>query len=284
MQQQVLRLNTSIAISIFQNDGGGTREICAPYVSLLECQRWINENILSAVATHECAVGYVIGRSIKNHALPHLGAKAVLTIDIEKFFPTIRFPRVVAIFHQLGYSTEVSTSLARLCCLDGVLPQGAPTSPALSNIVCNSLDRKLAKLSIEANLNYTRYADDMCFSGDHVSRNSLRLIEKTLASEGFKLNKTKTRLHSTFNNLKVVTGINVALEKLSLPKPFKREISKDLYHIEKYGLQSHLAKRKIRDASYLQSLLGKVGYWLFIEPDNLHAQHYRQVLMRFLSA
>lgn len=261
---------------------GGKREIRAPYLSLLECQRWINDNILSALIPHASATGYVTGRSIRDHASPHVNADFVLTIDLENFFPTIDFSRVISVFRGLGYSGQVSLSLAKLCCLDNVLPQGAPTSPSLSNIVCKRLDEKLEHISVELGLRYTRYADDMCFSGAEIKKHNLNEIKKIVNSEGFRVKKTKTHLHAPQSNLKLVTGVNVALGKLSLPKPYKRAISTDLYHIEKHGLRSHLAKRKIRDPNYLQTLLGKVGYWLFIEPDNKHAQHYRQVLTKFI--
>ncbi|MDO9164475.1 MAG: reverse transcriptase domain-containing protein [Rhodoferax sp.] len=261
---------------------GGKREIRAPYVSLLECQRWINDNILSAMVPHACATGYVIGRSIRDHASPHVNADFVLTIDLENFFPSIKFSRVLSIFRGLGYSAQVSSSLAKLCCLDNALPQGAPTSPSLSNIVCRRLDEKLEDMSSEVGLRYTRYADDMCFSGAAIRKITLSKVEKIVCSEGFRIKKAKTHLHTPQSNLKLVTGINVALGKLSLPKPYKRAISTDLYHIEKHGLRSHLAKKKIRDPSYLETLLGKVGYWLFIEPENSHAQHYQRVLKRFI--
>lgn len=261
---------------------GGKREIRAPYQSLMECQRWINDNILSALAPHACAMGYVTGRSARDHASPHINSDFVLTIDLENFFPTIDFSRVISIFRGLGYSGQVSTSLAKLCCLDNVLPQGAPTSPALSNIVCKDLDEKLERFAVELGLRYTRYVDDMCFSGPEIKKHTLNEIEKIISSEGFRIKKEKTHLHTRQSNLKLVTGINVALGKMSLPKPYKRAISTDLFHIEKHGLRSHLAKKKIRDPNYLQTLLGKVGYWLFIEPDNKHAQHYRQVLTQFI--
>ena len=262
---------------------GGRREIRAPYLSLLECQRWINDNILSALSPHACATGYVTGRSIRDHASPHVDAGFVLTIDLENFFPTISFSRVISIFRGLGYSGQVSTSLAKLCCLDNVLPQGAPTSTSLSNIVCKRLDEKLERFAIESGLRYTRYVDDMCFSGGEIKKHTLDEIEKIVSSEGFRTNKSKTHLHAPRSNLKLVTGVNVALGKMSLPKSYKRAISTDLFHIEKYGLRSHLAKRKIRDPNYIEALVGKVGYWLFIEPENKRAQHYKQVLAQFVN-
>jgi retron-type reverse transcriptase len=235
------------------------------------------------VPVHDAARGYVRKKSIVDHAVPHVGSKEVLTVDLRNFFPSIKFARVFAIFRDIGYTRDVSFSLARLCCLDGALPQGAPTSPNLSNIVCRRLDFRISRMCQRLGVSYTRYADDLCFSGDSIPASLLHSLNAIIQSEGFDINENKTRMHSKTSNRKMVTGLNVAHSGVRLPQDYKRAISLDLYHIERHGLLSHLAKRKITDPAYLSKLLGKVGFWLQIEPENSLAARHKEVLKTFIS-
>ena len=262
---------------------GKKRLISAPFASLLSCQRWINNQILSKLPIHEAASGYVHGKSIIDHAQPHLGDKEVLTLDLKDFFPSISLARVIALFRDVGYTHSISLTLAKLCCLDNCLPQGAPTSPALSNIICCRLDDRISVLCKKLNVSYSRYADDLCFSANTLPRSFPRMIGNLVKSEGFLINNQKTRKYERNNTLKRVTGLNVAFDDLRLPKKFKRQISLDLHHIEAHGLLSHLAKRKIHDPSYLSRLLGKVVYWLHIEPENEKAESYKRILLGHIS-
>ena len=262
---------------------GGKRTIHAPHQSLLYCQQWINNNILSQLPKHGCAVGYVQGLSVRNHASPHLGSKEVLVVDLKDFFPSIKLPRVISLFRILGYTAEVSVVLAKLCCLNGMLPQGAATSPSLSNLICRRLDSRLASLSAKVGASYTRYADDMCFSAEHLPQSFPIFVNKICSEEGFALNTKKTRRYSKTSNLQIVTGINVSADKLRLPKAYTRDLKLQLYHINKHGLLSHMAKRKIKGQNYLETLLGKVEYWTFIEPENPDAIRYKEQLLSLLS-
>lgn len=262
---------------------GKKRAISAPFPSLLECQRWINNHILSPLPVHKSARGYIRSKSIVDHAQPHLGPKEVLTVDLKDFFPSISLARVIALFREIGYTKDVSLTLAKLCCLNSALPQGAPTSPTLSNIICRRFDSRIAKMCQKLGVTYTRYADDLCFSGDTIPDSLLHSVNKIAISEGFAINPQKTRTHSRNSTHKLVTGLNVAFDELRLPKAYKRSISLDLYHIEAHGLISHLAKRKIHDPSYLSTLLGKVGYWLQIEPGNKKAERYKEILKQYIA-
>jgi hypothetical protein len=127
---------------------GGYRSICAPYPALLECQQWINKNILEVVSLHSAAHGFCKSRSILTNASEHLGKHSLLKIDLKDFFPSIEKPRIINVFRNLGYNRKVSFYLAALCCLDDCLPQGAASSPALSNIVSFGLDVRLSALLI----------------------------------------------------------------------------------------------------------------------------------------
>lgn len=251
---------------------GGSREISAPYPALLECQQWINNNILAKIKPHSSAQGFIKNKSIINNAKPHLSQSCLLKVDIKDFFPTISFRRVMKIFQNLGYPQNISFYLSSLCCLNGALPQGAATSPSLSNIVLRRLDKRLSGISKKSELNYTRYADDMTFSGKQISGSFLKLIEKIINEEGFAVNNEKTRL-SRGNGKKIVTGLSVHGDELTIPNPYKREIKQEVYYILKYGLFSHLSKKKIKDPFYIDSLLGKLAFWKWVEPDNAFANN-----------
>ena len=127
-------------------------------------QWWILDNILSNVTMAENVFGFVQGRSAIDNATYHIGAAHILNVDIKQFFPSISADKIKIVFGSLGYSEEVSTMLAELCCLDERLPQGAPTSPALANMVLRELDEELSLLAAQYGRKYTRYADDLTFS------------------------------------------------------------------------------------------------------------------------
>ena len=138
--------------------------ISAPDKELQSIQTTINSRILSSVTMiHPAAVGFRSGHSVVDNASPHLGIRYVLKMDIHDFFFSIRSRRVKKTFEKIGYPENVSKVLGVVCCLYRHLPQGAPTSPALSNIVGYEMDKKLAALAEEYGLTYTRYADDLTF-------------------------------------------------------------------------------------------------------------------------
>lgn len=156
---------------------GGTRKISAPYPLLLSAQRWIYENILIKQLLHENCKGFIKDISIVDNARPHLNKKFLLKMDIKDFFPSIKINRVMSVFRVLGYTKKISYYLASICCSEGVLPQGAATSPYLSNIIAKRLDYRLNGLAKRFNLTYTRYADDLTFSGDNISIKIKEYIE-----------------------------------------------------------------------------------------------------------
>jgi retron-type reverse transcriptase len=249
---------------------GGKREIISPFPLLHEVQAWIFENILSKVGLHQASYGFVRGRSILDNAKVHLKKNELLTIDIKDFFGSINKKSVVSIFSDLGYSNLVSYNLASFCCLDDKLPQGACTSPALSNIIARRLDSRLAGLAKKLELSYTRYADDMSFSGIRVPRNVIRTIEAILDEEGFLPNKSKTKL-KVGNHRKIVTGLLVSGDKVKVPKAYKRNLRKEIHYIKIYGLSNHLKKMGEFDPLYIERLIGRLNYILYIEPDSAFA-------------
>ncbi|HCK7256245.1 retron St85 family RNA-directed DNA polymerase [Enterobacter bugandensis] len=252
---------------------GGYRKISSPYPSLRKCQTWIHEKLLYSLRTHKNAFAYKKGKSIIDNAEQHLNNHFLLKIDIKDFFPSIPINWVIKLFDSLGYAKNVSYALASLCCLDGCLPQGGITSPSLSNILLYPLDERLSKLALKFNLKYSRYADDMVFSGEAIPSKFISYVTDIIESYGFILNKEKTKL---LNNTKqkIVTGIDVSKDKLQLPRKTRREIRKTMHYIKKYGIFSHIDNEKIKDPNYIKSLEGKIRFWLQVEPDNQEARSY----------
>ncbi len=255
---------------------GGRRLISAPYPALLECQRWVNANVLAGTSIHESAHGYVSARHIVSNALPHAGAATLLKLDIKDFFPSISLRRVVWVFRSLGYADDVSFILGRLCTLNGTLPQGAATSPALSNIIARRMDARLKGLADKFQLSYTRYADDMTFSGDKIPLKFVSLVTLIVASEGFCINEKKTNL-ILGPGRRIVTGLQVN-ESLRPTRAFRRELRKEVYFVGKYGYRSHVAKLKKPYVSYIYSLRGKAAFWTWVDSQSEPARRSKHVL------
>ena len=251
---------------------GGYRMISAPDKDLQAIQSTIYSRILSSVTiVHPAAVGFRCGRSVVDNAAPHLGKRYVLKMDIHDFFGSIRSPRVRQTFKKIGYPENVSKVLGALCCLHRHLPQGAPTSPALSNIVGYEMDRKLAALAAEYGLTYTRYADDLTFSGDVFPKEQIiPRIKQIIRDEKFEPNHKKTRFINEYGR-KIITGVSVSSgAKLTIPKARKREIRKNVYFILTKGLAEHQRRIGSSDPVYLKRLIGELCYWRSIEPDNAY--------------
>jgi hypothetical protein len=209
---------------------GGVRTLSAPHRLLADAQRWILREILARLPVEEPAHGFVTGRSIVSNASPHCQRAVVVNLDLEGFFPGIGFGRVRSVFQRLGYSPAVATILGLLCTecprrqvtYDGVvyhvatgprgLPQGACTSPALSNQVARRLDRRLVGLARKLDVTYTRYADDLTFSGSDAMEGKLGYlmarVRHLVQDEGFAVNEAKTRVLRR-NTAQMVTGLVV---------------------------------------------------------------------------
>lgn len=253
---------------------GGYRDIDVPYPALLECQYWIYENILSKIKLNYCVHGFAKKKSIVTNAKIHLNQPELLKIDLEKFFPSISKNRVIAMFYRLGYPSEVAFYLASICCLDECLPQGAPTSPTISNIIAIRLDNRIFAFAKKFELKYTRYADDLAISGDKLPVKFIDYITKIIEDEGFKVNTSKTQLYNK-KGKRILTGVSISTDKLKAPKEYKRKLFQEIHYINKFGLYSHVTKKKIRNPYYLNSIIGKLNYVLNIEPDNKKALGFR---------
>lgn len=249
---------------------GGYREISAPYPTLLNIQKWIYENILLKLEVHDSAHGFIKHRSIISNAENHLSKKCILKIDLENFFPSIPINWVVNLFASLGYARNVSFYLASLCCLRNGLAQGAPTSPYLSNILIRNLDHRLKNFATKYELQYTRYADDIVFSGEFIPESIINVIYKIIEKYGLKVNKTKTTL-IIGDKQKIITGLSVSGDALKIPRKLKREIKQEVNFIKRFGFLSHASHLKISDPRYLSRLIGRLNFWLQVEPNSTFA-------------
>lgn len=208
---------------------GGKRLISAPMPRLKAAQYWILENILNKVPVHQAVHGFKLDRSIVTNAQGHVGKAVVINIDVKDFFPSVHYKRVKGLLQQLGYSEKIATILSLLCteavteeaAIDGrnyfiqkgnrVLPQGAPTSPAITNILCYKLDKRMQGLAAKHACHYTRYADDITFSFNDEGVSAQQLVwrmKKVLADEGFAVHPDKIRIMRK-GDRQEVTGIVV---------------------------------------------------------------------------
>lgn len=219
---------------------GAMRSIASPKPLLRKAQDWIRLNVLSKMVPHErVAMAFRPGKSIADNAKPHAGKAIVVRIDLKDFFPTINFARAKGLFQYVGYNEGVATLLALLCTeaprakavVHGktyyvatgprVLPQGACTSPDLSNFICRKLDVRLDGFAKSLGFTYTRYADDLVFSHDEARGNATLLIRvacSVIAAEGFEPNHDKTAIMRR-GGRQVVTGLVVN----DVPKVSRRD-------------------------------------------------------------
>ncbi|HUZ32941.1 MAG TPA: reverse transcriptase domain-containing protein [Xanthobacteraceae bacterium] len=229
---------------------GGTRLISAPAAGLKIVQQRL-AGILNGIYRPKRAVnGYVLGRNVITNAEPHVGARYILNVDLEDFFGSINFGRVRGMFmaKPYGLPPSIATVLAQLCCHENKLPQGAPTSPIISNMICGRLDSELVALAKKYRCRYSRYADDITISTTQrnwpsdlasidVGASAIELatpLARTISGNGFKINASKTRL-LTRGRRQRVTGL-VVNKFVNLDRRYIRNVRGALHAWQTYGL------------------------------------------------
>lgn len=244
---------------------GGSRVLNVPNAALKGMQRWILDNILYKVQPEPSATGFIPMKSIVLNASVHLRKKYILKMDIKDFFPSIDFHKVRRLFFELGYNKDVATALANICVFQGQLPQGAPTSPYLANLICRELDKRIYNLCRKYRLSYTRYADDITISGNSKIFWIKGIVEEIILSYQFSLNNEKT-IFLKPGDRKRVTGI-IVNEKLSVPRSVTRNLRKEIYFIKKFGLEEHLDKNSFTGSKeqYIAHLYGIASYIKMVE-------------------
>jgi len=263
---------------------GGTRTLSAPMPILAAAQERILKGILAGLPVEDCAHSFVPGRSTITGARPHVGRDVLIKLDLKDFFPTVIFPRVRGLFQSLGYSPAVATLMGLVCTEsprrrvvydgepyfvaigDRSLPQGACTSPALSNLVTRRLDRRLRGASAAKGWVYTRYADDLTFSAPRGHRGDIGWIiarsRHLAAEEGFILNESKVRVLRRAGRQSVL-GIGVN-DKPGLRRREVRQLRAILHNARHTGLA---AQNRDERPDFEAWLRGKLAYLAMIDPD-----------------
>lgn len=265
---------------------GGNRQISAPMPRLKRMQYWILDRLLSPLPISAQAHGFVPQKGILSNAQPHLGKKVVVNLDLKDFFPSLTYPRVKGLFLSLGYGNEVATLLALICTeaesqaveLDGEryylsaeqrrLPQGSPCSPAISNLICRRLDKRLLGLAQKWGFDYTRYADDLTFSASSSQYLGalLKGVRQIIAGEGFVLHPDKTRIMHQ-GSRQEVTGL-VVNQRPSIPAATLKQFRALLFQLEKDGLTGkNWAGHASEEPGFLMRLEGFAHYICMVQPE-----------------
>ncbi len=257
-----------------RKSNGDFRVIHAPDDSLKNVQRAINRRFLSQIPLPNECTGFRPGKSILSNTLPHCGRRFVFNIDIEDFFATIPSERVLALFLRLGFSFPVACVLTELTTFMGSLPQGAPSSPYLANLICYSLDTEMADYCRSKGWNYTRYCDDITISGDtRFSLAEMRMIGEILEAEGFKLNMRKTRFLRR-NSAQIVSGL-VVNRKPNLPRE-KRRMIRAMFH------QASVNPEKYKNRTH--ELENHLSMLSMLDPQHPEVLKYQSILNRLAEA
>ena len=262
---------------------GEFRQLCVPDNLLKTIQRRINEVLLPLEPISPYAMAYRFGGSTKNNAIPHVRKPVVLKLDIQHFFDNIIYAVVKErAFPAERYSEQNRILLTILCTHDNALPQGAPTSPAISNIIMRDFDFAVGLWCNRRQISYTRYCDDMTFSGDFDPAPVIEFVKTELHKLGLFLNKKKTVIARN-GQRQTVTGI-VVNEKACVPKEYKRKIRQEMHYCMKYRIESHMKRIGVSKTAdiYPRSLMARINYVLSVEPQNEEMIGYRTWLQMIL--
>lgn len=263
----------------------GTRKISSPLPNLKMLQNWIvNEILKSLPDVSPYAKAYRPNLSIKDNVKFHRNQKYVLKIDINNFFNNITNKQVFLLFRSIGYNTKISSSLANIVTIESVgLPQGAPTSPFISNLILISFDNWMGSLATKNHLRYTRYADDITLSGQFnlvTEKQILSMVSNKLLLFNLTINKEKVRFIK-YNSRQVITGLTVN-KIVNVNIKYRRKLRLELHHFLSNHSDRHLKKKfqNIFEDShtnnsdlysyiklyYVRSLIGKIDYLYYINP------------------
>lgn len=264
---------------------GGVRCLMIPDSGLKAVQRRILKHILSERPVSSCACAYRKGVGIRDNAAAHVGQERVLKLDIEDFFGSITSSAVYGLaFPGTLFPPPVRGLLTALCCCKGRLPQGSPASPAISNLVMKPFDDSMDLWCRQRGIRYSRYCDDMTFSGSFEPGEVIRKVQSYLSELGMRLNRRKTGVYAK-NCRQEVTGITVN-QKAQLSKDYRRKLRQECYYCRKYGIESHMerlgAGGQETEEQILARLLGKIEYLLSVDPANREFQAQREYFRKLM--
>ncbi|PFR04428.1 hypothetical protein COK31_11210 [Bacillus cereus] len=298
---QILNINYSLLLDIIKKREqyyhgfklkkrrGGFRYVQSPNSNLRQIQKWIHNNILLNVPIYENCFSFIKQKSIRDNASLHANAEAILKLDLYRFFESIDQRKIYKVFLDFGYAKNVAIDLSKLTTVlpnqyyediiskdkltpenfflskHGFLPQGSPTSPILSNIVAGKLDIRLNGLAKALNIKYSRYADDITFSGERDKLPKISFVENILNEEGFYLNSKKTKLRVK-GQRQIVTGLSIS-NGVHIPKHYKRKIRQHLYYCKVLGPKRHLQNINLEKSNFKDWLYGSICYIRSVEKD-----------------
>lgn len=230
-----------------EKNNGGKRIISAPDERLKKIQRKLAHLLENVYEPKVCAYGFISGKNINGNAKKHQRSNQILNIDLKDYFTQINFGRVRGMFINKPYEIgkDAATVLAQIVCYKGKLPQGAPTSPIIANMICAPMDNHFMRLAKKYHMQYTRYADDITFSVKKTFPKEIAYVEDgnvvlgskitdILQKDGFEENKEKIHLR-TQNERQEVTGL-IVNKVVNVRREYIREIRAILHNYEKMGL------------------------------------------------
>ncbi len=262
---------------------GGTRTLSIPDEALKKVQRAIVQSLLEFENVSFHAKAYKYNSSITKNASPHVGKKKILKLDIYRFFDNISYSTVKEkVFPAEKYSEQIRILLSMLCYYNEALPQGAPTSPIITNILMREFDNVLGEWCKKRNVDYTRYCDDMTFSGSFDEKEIIDYVIPLLCGFGLILNDKKTKVF-TSSQKQIVTGI-VVNKKMNVSKAYKREIRKEVYFCKKFGVENHIEHEEIQlsPERYLNSLLGRINFVLQVCKNDKEFKEYKKIISKII--
>lgn len=258
---------------------GKYRTIYEPNSILKQIQKQILVTILNNKSISKYAKAYHKGIQLKDNAISHINKEMILKLDIKDFFENISFLDIYNSCFPIEYFPKsVGMILTYLCTYDNHLTQGSPTSAYISNLVMKEFDEELGNWCDLMNISYTRYSDDMTFSGKFNPSELITKVRKMLYKLGLELNNDKIHIvhKSSSQN---VTGI-VVNEKMQVSIKYRNKIRQEIYYIKKFGLNSHLKKCDINIDSkrYLNILYGRILYVLQINENDKEFIKYKEFI------
>ena len=265
---------------------GKLRKITKPNEALADIQKRIYKYILKGNPVSPCAAAYVKGASIRDATEKHIGYPMLLKLDIKSFFESIDYETVKDVFLSLGFDNYQAITLANFCSYKGKLPQGTSTSPAISNLVMREFDDHLSNYCLKHDIKYTRYSDDMLFSGDFDAKHLIGYVNLLLQDFGFELNRNKIKVIKQGQRQ---SALGVVLnEKQQVSKEYRKQIRQEIYFCSKYSVKSHLEhinnERFILPngepdyIGYVANLYGRINFALQINPEDTEMISYRNSL------
>lgn len=280
---------------------GGFREIAKPYTDLEKIQQWIAQKILKTkIDIFPLEVtGYISGKSILDHVTPHKESDCLIKLDIKDFFPSITVFQIYRIYLNIGYSNAVARTLAALTTLEGSLPQGACTSPHLSNLRLSGFDLDFKNIALQHDLIYTRYADDIVVSGKNNLLDLVSDLNDIFIKHGFLINDKKISIYRSRDKVRFITGLTLNNGEIRLPKTMRRKIraqahlfirdfprilnGETLSQYDKFSaLQKYKESDGIYDAMFIERILGKLNYWIMIEPNDPYPQAMKNKIYKII--